>query len=99
MPSGSFGTPCARRVDGLKFKRQVPIGRYIADFMCFECKLIVELDGSQHVNQVECDLERTCWLEAHGFHNHRVLLNLDSVVEDIWTLAVARRPRPLTRSA
>lgn len=87
----------ARRLEGFKFKRQVPIGRYIADFMCFECKLIVELDGSQHLAQVAYDEARTRWLEAQGyrvvrFWNVDVLLNTDRVMEEIWVIAEARRP-------
>jgi very-short-patch-repair endonuclease len=87
----------ARRTDGLKFKRQVPIGRYIADFMCFECKLIVELDGNQHAEKATYDGERTRWLEAQGFRvvrygNYDALSNLDATVRDIWEIADARRP-------
>ena len=37
-----------RQMDGRKFRRQVPIGRYIADFVCHEAKLIIEVDGGQH---------------------------------------------------
>jgi very-short-patch-repair endonuclease len=78
----------ARRLDGFKFKRQVPVGRYIADFMCFECKLIVELDGSQHLEQVEYDEARTRWLETQGYRvvrywNIDVLLNTERVMEEI----------------
>lgn len=87
----------ARRLDGFKFKRQVPIGRYIADFLCFECKLIIELDGSQHLEQIEYDEARTCWLEAQGYRvvrywNIDVLLNIEPVMEAIWSIAEARRP-------
>jgi very-short-patch-repair endonuclease len=87
----------ARRLDGFKFKRQVPIGRYIADFMCFECKLIVELDGSQHLEQVEYDEARTRWLEAQDYRvvrywNIDVLLNTERVMEEIWSIAEQRRP-------
>jgi len=87
----------ARRLDGFKFKRQVPLGRYIADFMCFECKLIVELDGSQHLEQVEYDEARTRWLERQGYRvvrhwNVDVLLNTERVMEEIWSIAEQRRP-------
>jgi very-short-patch-repair endonuclease len=76
-----------------KFKRQVPLGRYIADFMCFERKLIVEVDGSQHGMQVEYDEARTRWLETQGYRvlrvgNRDVLMNLDGVLE---TIAIAAR--------
>ena len=87
----------ARRLDGFKFKRQVPIGRYIADFMCFECKLIVELDGSQHLEQVAYDEARTRWLATKGYRvvrywNIDVLLATERVMEEIWSIAEGRRP-------
>lgn len=87
----------ARRLEGFKFKRQVAIGTYIADFMCFECKLIVELDGSQHLDQLEYDERRTRWLEAQGFRvarywNIDVQLNPEGVVDHIWRIAQERRP-------
>jgi very-short-patch-repair endonuclease len=69
----------------------------IADFMCFECKLIVELDGSQHLEQVEYDEARSRWLETQGYRvvrywNIDVLLNTERVMEEIWSVAEARRP-------
>jgi very-short-patch-repair endonuclease len=54
-----------RRLEGLKFRRQVPIGRYIADFACFEHRLIVEADGPFH--DPAKDAERDAWLLAQGF--------------------------------
>jgi very-short-patch-repair endonuclease len=88
----------ARRLEGVKFKRQVPVGRYIADFMSFECKLIVELDGNQHAEQIEYDERRTRWLEAQGYRvvrywNADVLLGIGSVAEEIWRIADERRPK------
>jgi len=88
----------SRRLEGFKFKRQVPLGRYIADFMCFECKLIVELDGSQHLEQVAYDGERRRWLAAQGYRvvrywNVDVLLDIVAVSENIWQIADSRRPR------
>jgi very-short-patch-repair endonuclease len=56
-----------RRLNGAKFRRQVPIGSYIVDFVCQEAKLIVELDGSQHADQVAYDTARSDWLSAHGY--------------------------------
>ena len=50
-----------------KFRRQHPLGHYIADFACLEVKLIVELDGSQHVNQTEYDTRRTGFFNSQGF--------------------------------
>lgn len=75
-----------RQLYGAKFRRQVPIGRFIADFLCFEARLIVEADGGHH--SVEADAERTAFLEAQGFTvirfwNHEVLGNIDGVLETI----------------
>jgi very-short-patch-repair endonuclease len=56
-----------RQLDGFKFRRQVPIGRYVADFVCTEVRLIVELDGGQHVDRQIYDAERTAALESDGF--------------------------------
>ena len=52
---------------GFKFKRQVPIGTYIVDFVCMERRLIVELDGGQHLDNQKYDIERTAWLNGRGF--------------------------------
>jgi len=54
------------RLDGLKFRRQVPLGRYIADFACFSPRLIIEADGPTHENSAH-DLERDAWLRGQGF--------------------------------
>ena len=48
-----------RQIDGHKFRRQHPLGHYIADFVCVECKLIVEVDGGQHADQQTQDATRT----------------------------------------
>jgi very-short-patch-repair endonuclease len=74
-----------RKLDGLKFRRQVPIGRFIADFYCTEFKLIVELDGDSHNEQVEYDQKRSAWLEERENHvirfvNDDVLGALDGVL-------------------
>ncbi len=55
-----------RRLGDLKFRRQVPIGRYIADFLCLRHRLIVEADGPTHEDNLY-DLERDAWLRAQGF--------------------------------
>jgi very-short-patch-repair endonuclease len=73
---------------GFKFKRQVPIGRYIVDFACLEKRLIIELDGSQHFDNQTYDLERTAWLRTQGFTvlrfwNNEVLQQTNSVIEVI----------------
>jgi very-short-patch-repair endonuclease len=56
----------ARRLNGWKFRRQVAIERFVVDFACAEGKLIVELDGSQHVERADADALRTKALESEG---------------------------------
>jgi very-short-patch-repair endonuclease len=78
------------QVDGYKFRRQQPLGKYIVDFVCLEKKLIIELDGGQHAEQVEYDSTRDEWLGAHGFRiirfwNNDVLKNSDGVKQEILT--------------
>jgi very-short-patch-repair endonuclease len=73
---------------GFKFKRQVPIGTYIADFICLEKRLIVELDGSQHLENQEYDKTRSAWFNTHGFRvvrfwNNEVLQQTTTVLEVI----------------
>ena len=68
---------CNRQLGGYKFRRQLPIDRYFADFACVEAKLIVELDGGQHGERQNYDAERTKVLEACGwrvirFWNHQL---------------------------
>jgi very-short-patch-repair endonuclease len=75
---------------GFKFKRQVPIGQYIVDFICLEKRLIIELDGSQHMDNQAYDRTRSNWLMAHGFKvlrfwNHDVFQQTSSVLEVIMT--------------
>ncbi len=78
---------CAHRFQGFKFKRQIPIGPYIVDFICFEYKLIVEVDGGQHAGS-EADRRRDDWLCGEGyrvlrFWNGDVLNRADSVLVEI----------------
>lgn len=63
-----------RRFAGFKFRKQVPLGDYVVDFVCFGSKLILELDGSQHTEpeQATFDAERTQYLEAAGFRVARI---------------------------
>lgn len=75
---------------GARFRRQAPIGPYIADFVCFAQRLVIECDGGQHAEPVQAahDGERTAFLEDAGFRvlrfwNNEVLGNLDGVVERI----------------
>lgn len=64
-----------RRLATYKFRRQQPIGRYIVDFVCFERRLIVEADGSQHIESAY-DRDRDHWLTQQGFRVLR-LFNFD----------------------
>ena len=77
-----------RGIDGLKFRRQHAIGRFIADFACIERKLIVELDGAAHDIDYVRDERRDAWLKSQGFRvirfmNEDVTRNLEGVVETI----------------
>src|SRR4051794_31364157 len=77
----------AHRFAGYKFKRQVPIDFYIADFLCFAERLIVELDGGQHA-ETSNDARRDAYLKAQGFRvvriwNNELFTNEEGVVETI----------------
>ena len=74
----------SRQTEGYRFRRQVPIGRFIADFVCHEARLIVEVDGGQHDPSSELEASRTRFLESEGycvlrFWNNEVLDNPDGV--------------------
>src|SRR5438132_8224031 len=56
-----------RQTEGYRFRRQVPIGRFIADFVCHTARLIVEIDGGQHDLSSEEEASRTRFLEAEGY--------------------------------
>jgi len=91
----------AKRLEGLKFKRQQPIGPYVVDFVCFERSLIIEVDGSQHAFERSAaqDRERTSWLQANGyavlrFWNNDVTQNLEGVIEVIVDAANPKSPSP-----
>ncbi|AZO60371.1 endonuclease domain-containing protein [Mesorhizobium sp. M1A.F.Ca.IN.022.07.1.1] len=76
-----------RRLDKIKFRRQVPVGRFVADFVCAEARLIIEIDGSQHADSPH-DQERDAELKARGFRvlrfwNDDVLKELDAVCDTI----------------
>lgn len=81
----------ARQLSGVKFRRQAPIGPYIVDFVSFEHRLVVEIDGGQHNTPQgrQHDLKRSAWLESQGsfrvlrFWNNQVLTNIEGVLERI----------------
>jgi very-short-patch-repair endonuclease len=86
-----------RRLSGVKFRRQVPIDRYFADFACIEAKIVVELDGGQHNDQSDYDEERSKLLEACGwrvirFWNSDVVDNADGVADTILAELGRRAP-------
>ncbi len=77
----------SRRLNGYKFRRQRPIGTFIADFACIEHRLVIEVDGGQHAEN-ERDERRTAALEAEGwrvirFWNNDVLANPEGVATGI----------------
>jgi len=89
----------AHRFMGLKFKRQKPISSYIVDFVCLRPKLIIELDGGQHAEQVQYDRQRDSWLQGQGFRvlrfwNNQVLSETQAVLETIRREVLALSPGP-----
>ena len=81
----------AHRMGDVHFRNQHAIGQYIVDFCAPRKKLIIELDGSQHLEQKEYDEERTKYLELQGyrvlrFWNNDVMNNIDNVLKVIWSV-------------
>ena len=77
-----------RRLGKYKFKRQVPIGNYLVDLVCQWKKLIIELDGGQHLDAITYDQIRTAFLEGKGykiirFWNGDVLTQIENILEVI----------------
>ena len=89
-----------RAVDGHKFRRQVPLGPYVADFACLEKRIIVEVDGGQH--SAQGDRKRTTWLNENGyavlrFWNNDVLSNTNGVLQTIRDALLVPPTRSLPR--
>jgi very-short-patch-repair endonuclease len=87
----------SRQLGNYKFRRQVWLGGFIADFFCAEAKLVVEIDGDSHADQVHCDERRTAWLASQGFRvvrfsNIDVMSNIDGVLQQL--LAYLPSPSP-----
>ena len=85
-----------RRLDGLKFRRQVPLGRYVADFVCLRHRLIIEADGPHH-DDSPGDGVRDAWLRGQGF---RVLRFSNKAIQDfpdavLTQILTATLPSPL----
>jgi very-short-patch-repair endonuclease len=79
----------AHRFDGFKFKRQQPLGRYIVDFVCFSRGLVIEIDGSQHVDASGYDVVRNAWLQSRGFRvlriwNDDMLARTAQALDAVW---------------
>ena len=91
----------AKRLGGAKFRPQVVIDRYIADFACrLPSMLIVEVDGATHADRQRCDAKRTAFLEGRGyrvlrFTNDEVMSNLDGVLTVIANALTPPLPDPL----
>jgi len=85
------------QIGGYKFRRQHPLGNYIADFICLEAALVLEVDGGQHADSADNDAIRTQWLEAKGLHvmrfwNNEVLNNIEGVKLAIWNYLSTLQP-------
>ena len=86
-----------KQIEGHRFRRQVPIGPYIVDFVCIRAMLVIEVDGGQHAVEAHLDAERTAWLESRGyrvirFWNNEVLQEMDGVLETIYRALIPPTP-------
>ena len=86
-----------RRFSEFKFRRQLPVGSYIADFLCYSARLIVEADGGQH-GESGYDGRRTAWLEGEGFcvlrfWNHEILTQRRDLLDRLYAALVSPSPR------
>ena len=77
-----------KQLEGLKFRRQQPIDNYVVDFVCFEKRIVIEVDGGQHSIERDKDSERDNYLVINGFKvlrfwNNEVLQNIEGVLEMI----------------
>ena len=88
-----------RALGGYRFRRQHDIGPYIADFVCKEAMLVLEIDGGQHGDRQHYDLHRTTYLQSQGyrvlrFWNNDVLADIQSVLEVVWKALASPAPHP-----
>lgn len=93
-----------KQIQGIKFRRQFQIGKYIVDFVALDERIVIELDGSQHgeFQNQKHDQERTKWLTANNyrvvrFWDNEVLTNVDGALEKIRSLVAPPHPNPLPR--
>ena len=88
-----------RQIEGFKFRRQQPVGKYVVDFVNLERKVVVEVDGGQHALDPS-DKIRDGWLRAEGyqvlrFWDNQVFGNLEGVLESIREVLLTPHPAPL----
>ena len=79
----------SKSFNGFRFRRQAAIGEYIADFVCFSPRVVLELDGGQHADQVEADEQRSAWFRSQGFvvlryWNHQVAEDWDVIEQELY---------------
>ena len=89
----------AGRFSGYKFRRQQVIGPYIVDFVCQQARLIIELDGSQHLDAHDYDRQRDAWLNTQGYRvlrvwNHEWSAYPQAVLEKLWIVLCPNQPSP-----
>jgi len=89
-----------RQIEGFKFRRQQPIGKYIVDFVNFKRKIVIEVDGGQHTIYKEKDKVRDNWLKKEGYRvvrlwDNEVLNNIEGVLEVIREKLLTPHPNPL----
>lgn len=87
----------SRALGGHRFRRQHDIDPYIADFVCKEAMLVLEIDGGQHGDQQDYDARRTAYLQSQGyrvlrFWNNDVLTDIESVLEVVWEALAGAAP-------
>ncbi len=92
-----------RQLDGYRFRRQMPLGRYITDFICLEARLVIELDGNHHHDQQGYDRERDNWMQQQNFQvlrfwNHEILNHQQFVIQQIRQALHQQSPRLLPPS-
>jgi very-short-patch-repair endonuclease len=80
-----------RCLGGWKFRRQYPVGPFIVDFICVEKNVVIELDGGQHAENEELDVQRSAYLNKMGyrvfrFWNNQVLQDTEAVLEKIFAI-------------
>jgi len=97
-----WGMLRGRRLGGLKFRRQVPIGPFVVDFLCEAAALVVELDGLSHTGRGEADDRRTAYLQSRGLRvfrvtNDQLIESPDVVAEAVLREAEKPSPQPSPR--